>query len=432
MSEILALETRYAKPVEPSKKLTHITTWDTLQAIRQTFQPGSDLPTVLAIRQSRSNSNPTGVNVSCNGGPFIYTFAAPAEAFDSTQAGRLAIEGIQVKAKGAPLALLEFDASIRPGQQEPIPRFLPLTIPTARRIISLLSESDMGRFILSVFNETLEKVTKDSSEALRTKREKKRMFRAIATTIAYSYGLSNFALYGPRIAKHLFMSEATNFNKAGHGFITGQMPADALRDMEGAIRHANRVIQALEGTLETTPRHTIPLPEVYDALGEFYDPGYYGLNHTSLELFLDLDFTSFYWMEAQMRAQNQLEPNQIDAINLLFHSLYHFLLLENIFQRHVGSNNQKAQFFKTYEPNAGNENFCIISPGKDTTFPASVYRLDDRLKHVENGRFALRHDYAVPLSSATTGFDQLGHSARLRELQQALADHGLLMQNRRV
>lgn len=85
---------------------------------RQTHFPAQDKPTLLAVRQSRSISGPLGVNVACNGGPFIYTFNHPAEHFVTTRSGELTIEGIQQKAGTNELMLLELDVSEQSKQYQ--------------------------------------------------------------------------------------------------------------------------------------------------------------------------------------------------------------------------------------------------------------------------------------------------------------------------
>ncbi len=151
MSYFREIESRYNPVKLQGPVVTHITSVDTFEAINQTHFPAFCHPTLLAVRQSRTISGPNGVNVSCNLGPFIYTFNHPAKHFVSGAGGALTMKGIQAKAGTDKLVLIELDISEQENEVVEVPRFLPLQVETAYRIIALLNQSEIGRLLLQEF-----------------------------------------------------------------------------------------------------------------------------------------------------------------------------------------------------------------------------------------------------------------------------------------
>lgn len=434
MANFREIEVRYNPPIPQGNVVTHITTPDTFAAINQTHLPAQDKPTLLAVRQSRSISGPLGVNVACNGGPFIYTFNHPAEHFVTTRSGELTIEGIQEKAGTNELMLLELDVSEQSKTVPELPRYLPLQLDMAQRIIAILDQSDTGNFLKQTFLEALAQMKPEQLAHLQLKRDAARMFRAIVTSTAYAIGkVTNFALYGPRIAQHLFTTGAVTYRKAGHGYISGRIPGAALENVEAANAYFEAVVAAYVRAEEVEQAATVSLPEVYESLAEFFDPEYYGLAHTSLEMFLDLDFKSFYWLVDLLREYANITPVQIEQMQLYIHSLYHFLLVENIYDRHVITGNSATQLYKTYEPNGNTENFTILSPGTKESVSGTTYQLTGKsLTTLGQQQFGLAHDYPLPVTQTTLpGLEQLGVADPMSELQDALVEQRYMVPNRR-
>lgn len=437
MADIRELESQYTKEIPRGNKVTHITTLETWRQIQQTSFPGDSLPTILAVRQSRTTSSSKGVNVACNLGPLIYTFNYPAEYFFNTEEGRLTLEGIQEKAgKDAVLVSIEWDEDVV-GEIEEIPRFLPLSIEVANGIIELLNKSNLGKSLATVFLDTILNISQLELNHLNRKIEINKLYRSILTSIAYSVGgLTNFAMYGPRIAKHLFMDRRSrNIRIAGHGFISGKIPEEVLLSPEEASKHFKQVLISLEKLEGIVATKEVDLLEVYESLGVFFDPECHGLKLQTLEMFLDLDNDSFYYLLKLLREYNKFNNIDIENISLYIHSIYHYLLVSKIYERHIENGNLGTKIFRTFEPNAGHENFIMISPGSNDLRDAKIY------KNGGNGGFVLlseqpirlSHDYPTPVSSHTTpGLAELGIGEVFKDMQIELEKRGLLVPAKRL
>ena len=301
-------------------------------------------------------------------------------------------------------------------------------------MIAILDQSDTGNFLKQTFLEALAQMKPQQLAQSELKREAARMFRTIVTSTAYAIGkVTNFALYGPRIAQHLFSTGAITYRKAGHGYISGRIPGVALENVEAANTYFEAVVAAYVSAEGVEQAAIVSLPEVYESLAEFFDPSFYGLAHTSLEMFLDLDFKSFYWLVDLLREYANISPVQIEQMQLYIHSLYQFLLVENIYDRHVVTGNPTTQLYKTYEPNGNTENFTILSPGPKASLSGTAYQLTgNSLTRIGQQQFCLAHDYPLPVTQTTLpGLEQLGVANRMGELQDELVEQGYMVPNRR-
>ena len=435
MSKLRALERKYARPIPQGNFVTHITTPDTFRTIKETNAPSTTEPTLLAVRQSRSKGGPLGVNLACNGGPFIYTFNCSAEYFTSTRAGQLTVAGIREKAGTNALTLLELDVGDQYDIRKEVPRFLPLQLESARRLIALLEQSDMGLFLKQTFLAAIAGMSPERLSLLQTKWDAARMYRAIVTSTAYAVGsVTNFALYGPSFAKHLFFKDPANIRIAGHAYISGMIHEQHLTDVGSAKSYFETVVAAYADAEQVENVTEVSLAEVHDALAEFFDPSYYGLTHASLEMFLDLNFKSFYWLLSLLKEDDNFSQNLIEQMQLFIHSLYHYLLVENIYFRHISFARPDTQFFRTYEPNGTTENFSIISPGKNAVFTGKVLQLsNNQLRELGESNFRLAHDYPLPVTQTTLpGLEQLGLANQMRNMQEELVQEGYILPNRRL
>jgi len=361
---------------------THITTPETWETIKSERYNHTNDPTLLAIIHSKNDSQLAKLSYPCNGGSFVYMFNHSAEWFLSSAQASLALDGIRARSGTDSLVLIE----TRFEQVENTDvawRFLPLHLKHGKKMMQYLRESEKG---LSVIDELMDLLDhSDICEQAQFARNQAQFFRTVLTSIGYTFGLKNFAMYSSKISDIIFYGAPRNVFKAGHRYVVGDMDWDPHENIQ---EYTNRLIDEIASKLRLPKLFRVNPWEVFESLKPFFQPSVMEISIKDPRLYF-----AFEPYGSDILFEYMKRKNPKDSVNITkaIYGLYHLILAEDILSLH--ENKLETVICKTAEPNGTNENFGLVSPGANSVCPAKIFIVENnKLNQIDQRDIRFLHD----------------------------------------